>query len=74
MGDLFKNTVRGVMLKYVPWNWLVYIERRFLKLIPGDLKTQEMCNEAIEKVPWLLHDVCLCFRTLRMCSKAIEKC
>ena len=26
------------MLKYVPWNWLVCIEPRFLKLIPDDLK------------------------------------
>ena len=43
------------MLKYVPWNWLVRIEPRFLKLIPDDLKTQEMCNKAIKKVAWVLH-------------------
>ena len=43
----------SVMLKYVPWNWLVYIEPRFLKLIPHDMKTQtqEMSNKAVEKVP-----------------------
>ena len=62
------------MLKYVPWNWLVCIEPRFLKLIPDDLKTQEMCNKAVEKAPWLLYDVPVCFRTLGMCSRAVEKC
>ena len=47
MIDLFKNTFRRIMLKYVPLNWLV----RYLKLIPDDLQAQEMCNGAIEKVP-----------------------
>ena len=42
----------SVMLKYVPWNCLVCIEPRFLKLIPDDMKTQtqEMSNKAVEKV------------------------
>ena len=41
----------SVMLKHVSWNWLVSIEPRFLKLIPDDLKTQEMSNKAVEKAP-----------------------
>ena len=74
MSDLLKNTFRCVMLKYVPWNWLVYIEPRFLKPIPDDLKTEEMCNEAIEKVPRLVDHVRVCFRTFGMCFRALEKC
>ena len=74
MSDLLKNTFRCVMLKYVPWNWLVYIEPRFLKPIPDDLKTQEMCNEAIEKVLRLVYHVHVCFRTFGMCFRALEKC
>ena len=74
MNDFFKNTFQRVMLKYVPLNWLVYIGPRFLKLIPDDLKTQGMCNGAIEKAPWLLHYVPLCFRTEEMCSRTVEKC
>ena len=68
------DTFRRAMLEYVPWSWLVYIKPRFLKLITDDLKTQEMCNEAIEKAPWLLRYVPLCFRTQEMCSKAAKKC
>ena len=60
------------MLKYVPWNWLLYVRPRFLKLIYDDLKTQEMCNGAIAKAPWLLHYVPLHFRTQEMCEKAVE--
>ena len=41
----------SVMLRYVSWNWLVCLELRLLKLIPDDLKTQEMCNKAVEKAP-----------------------
>ena len=37
------------MLKYVPWNWLVYIRPRFLKLVPDDLKTQEMVKKTLKK-------------------------
>ena len=62
------------MLKYVPWNWLVCIEPRFLKLIPDDLKTQEMCNKAVEKAPWLLYDVPVCFKNVGIYSRAVEKC
>ena len=73
MIDLFKNTFRLVMLKYVPFNWLVSIEPRYLKLIPDDLKTREMCSRAIVKATWLMHYVSLCFRTQEMCSRAVEK-
>ena len=47
--DLFK--------KHVLWQWLVYIRPNVLRLVPDDLKTQEMCNEAIQIDPWLLYDV-----------------
>ena len=67
------DTFRRVMLKYVSLNWLVYIKPRFLKLIPDDLKAQEICNEAIEKVPWLLHYVPLHLRTKKMCYRAIVR-
>ena len=42
---LFKNTYQRVVVKYVPLNWLVSIEPRYFKLIPDDLKTQDMCNK-----------------------------
>ena len=64
----------SVMLKYVPWNWLVCIEPRFTKLIPDGLKTQEMCNKAVEKASWLLLSVPVHFRTWGMCNWAVEKC
>ena len=63
----------SVILKYVLWSWLVCTEPRFLKLIPDDLKTQEMCNKAIEKDPNMLKYVSVCFRTFGMCSRAVEK-
>ena len=64
------------MLKYVPWNWLICIKPRFLKLIliPDDLKTKEMCNKAVEKVSRLLLYVPVCFRTTKMCKRALAKC
>ena len=55
-------------------NWLVSKEPRFSKLIPDDLKTQEMWNKAVEKVPWLLHYVPVQFRTNKMCKRVGEKC
>ena len=64
MIDLFK--------KYVPWKWLVYIRPSFLTLVPDDLKTQELCNEAFKKAPWLLFDKPDCFRSLRMSIRAIQ--
>ena len=64
----------SVMLKYIPWNWLVCIKPRFLKLILDDLKIQEMCNKAVEKVPWLLHYVPLRLTKHEMWKKAVEKC
>ena len=63
----------SVMLRYVSQNWLMCLELPLLKLIPDDLKTQEMCNKAVEKAPWLLYDVPVRFRTLGMCSRAVEK-
>ena len=49
MIDLFK--------KHVLWQWLVYIRPNVLRFVPDDLKTQEMCNEAVRIDPWLLYDV-----------------
>ena len=51
MINSFKNTFRRVMVKYVPSNWLLSIETCYLKLILDQYETQEMCNEAVEKVP-----------------------
>ena len=62
------------MLKYVLLNWLVLIEPRYLELIPDDLKTQEISNKAVEKVPWLLQYVPVHFRAPGMCFKVVEKC
>ena len=62
------------MLKYFPWKWLVYIRPSLLTFVPDDLKTQEMCNGAIEKAPWLLSDVPPCLRIQEMCLRATEKC
>ena len=43
-----------LLKKHALWKWLVYIRPNFLTLIPDDLKTQEMCNEAVRIDPWLL--------------------
>ena len=56
----FKNTFRRVMVKYVPSNRLVSIETCYLKLIPDQYETQEMCSKTVEKVPWLIRDVPAC--------------
>ena len=68
MINLVQNMFQRVMVKYVPLNWLMCIEPRFLKLTPDDLKTQEMCNKAV--VP----NVPAHFRTKKMCERAFEKC
>ena len=62
----------SVMLKYFPWNWLICIGTRFLKLIPDDLKTQEMWNKAVEKMPWILRYVPVRFRTKKMCEGLLK--
>ena len=41
--------------------------------IPDRLKTQAMCEKAIEKNPQQLKSVPDCFRTQEMCSKAVEE-
>ena len=66
----------SVMLKYVPWNWLVSIVPRFLKLFPDDLQTKEIksCNKAIKKMPWLLYDVPVRLNSWRMCFGTLQKC
>ena len=51
-------------MRHCACEWLLYD-------IPDHLKTQEMCNEDIKKVPWLLFDVPARFRNLRMSIRAI---
>ena len=63
----------SVTLKHVPWKWLVYIGPSFLTLVPDDLKTQEMCNEAARIDPWLLYDVPDYLKTQEMRNEAIKK-
>ena len=63
----------SVMLKYIPRKWLVCIRSSFLTLVPDDIKTQEMCNEAVRIDPWLLHDVSDYLKTQEMCNEAIKK-
>ena len=36
------------------------------------IKTQEMCDKAVEKDPWQLKYVPDCFKTKRVCKKAVE--
>ena len=67
------NKMIGLFKKRVPWKWLVYIRPRFSTLFPDDLKTQEMCNEAVCIDPWLLYDVLDYLKTQKMCNEAIEK-
>ena len=43
-----------------------------LLFVPDHFKTQEMCNKAMEKDPWLLGDVPDCFKTQEMCIRALE--
>ena len=51
----------------------MYIRPSFLTLVPDDLKTHEMCNEAVRINPWLLYDVPNYLKTYEMCDEAIEK-
>ena len=44
-----------------------------LELIPDQYKTQEMCNEAVEKNPWVLELVPDQFVTQKMGDEAVEK-
>ena len=68
MIDLFKN----VFQRIIPFVWLVYIEPRFLKLIPDDLKTQDKCNEAVCREPPTLKYVPYQYRTYGMCYGVLE--
>ena len=63
-----------LLKKHVLWKWLVYIRSNVLTLIPDDLKTQEMCNEAVRIDPWLLYDVPDYLKTQKMCNKADDDC
>ena len=44
-----------------------------LKLIPDNLKTQEMCNEAVRREPHTLKFVPTHLRSNEMCSRVLEK-
>ena len=43
-----------------------------LKYVQDQFKTQEMCNQAVEKYAGLLEDVPCRFITQEMCDKAVE--
>ena len=63
-----------VILKYVPWKWLLYIKARFLKLIPDIFKTQKMCNKVVEVDPNMLKYVPTPLKTHEIIKRAVEKC
>ena len=42
-----------------------------LRLAPDHLKTKEMCEHALKKLPFLMKFVFDRFKTLRMCNKVI---
>ena len=44
-----------------------------LELVPDQFVTQKMCNEAVEKSPWMLEHVPDQFVTQKMCNEAVEK-
>ena len=50
----------------------MYIGSSLLTLVPDNLKTQEMCNEAVNIDPWLLFDVPDRFRNPRKRIRAIH--
>ena len=64
MIDLFK--------KHVSWKCLVYIRPSFLTLFLDELKTQEMCNEAVRIDPWLLYNIPNYLETQKMCNEAVR--
>ena len=45
---------------------------KVLKYVQDQFKTQEMCNQAVEKYAGLLEDVPCRFITQEMCDKAVE--
>ena len=58
----FLHTILLYMAKYFPMPQEVYDETvckepHSFVFVPDHFKTQDMCNEAIEKVPWLVYFV-----------------
>ena len=51
----------------------MYKRPSFLTLVPDDLKTQEMFNEALLIDPWLLYDVPDYLKTQEMYNEANER-
>ena len=41
--------------------------------VPNQFETQEMCNEAVQRVPWTLKHVPNQFVTQEMCNEAVKK-
>ena len=62
------STVLLYMAKYFP----VPKEPHSFAFVTDHFKIQEMCNEAIEKVPWLIYFVPDHFWTQEMCNKIIR--
>ena len=44
-----------------------------LKLVPDHLKTKQMCNYAVKKLPYLLRYFLDWYKTKKMCNRAILK-
>ena len=45
---------------------------RLMMAVPDDIKTQELCSEAVEEEPGLLAYTPDCLKTHEMCIKAVE--
>ena len=43
-----------------------------MRFIPDHLKTQKMCEKAVEEDPWWLYAVSDHFKTQEMCNKVVE--
>ena len=50
----------------------MYIRPSFLTLVPDNLNTQEICNEALCIHPWLLYSVPDYLKVQETCNEAIE--
>ena len=48
------------------------IEPWLLGYVPDDLKTQEMCNKAVDHCPLTLRFVSNHLKTKKMCERAVE--
>ena len=45
----------------------------FLRFVPDQFKTQEICNRAVQSDPWVLRYVPDQFKTQEMCNRAMQR-